>query len=628
MKASTDIAVGDGIPAAAPRAAAAEPALVTILFIFWGAFAAAVGVTVALNPDLFVRQDPDSLMRLVQVRDFLAGQGWFDLMQYRMDPPDGALMHWSHLIDAPIAALIRVGDIFGMGEPFALAAWPLLLLLGLMAGVMFSATALAGRAAAVPALILSLVFLDPLLFFLPNDIDHHNAQYALTALMLAAALRLDERPSFGAALGGGAALMLAIGMEMLPYVAIFGAVVALRWALKTLDGWPATLFGVAFGGGPALLYLATGSADAPLACDSLSWAFALPAAIAGFGFAALALALPDGSRTTVRLAGLALLGAMTLTAFMLGTPECLSGPYGMLSPELKAIWLDTVTEAQPIYDYAARRPVAAIATLGAPVVALAVALCRVSLGAREQRLAWAVPLALLGIALALGFYQVRTLPYANVAAIAVLGAWLAELAARHGVTSPMSKAALPVVAGFLVACPLVHLALGWAAVEALSLATGGRVAPPENPAPLHEATGGLSNAEKECLDPESAALFQRVPEGQVLAPLFYGPAVLMLSPHSVVAGPYHRAGRAILDTIHATHRPPAEARKIIERRGVDYLAICSTSRESAIAAKKAPDGLLAALLSGTAPAWLTPVAAEGETMLRLWRVTDLRGPQT
>jgi hypothetical protein len=243
---------------AAPRSVEKEPALATILVIFWGAFAAAVAITAALNPDMFVRQDPDSLMRLVQVRDLLAGQGWFDLMQYRIDPPDGALMHWSRLIDAPIAALIVLGDLFGIGEPFALVAWPLLLLLGLMAGIMLSATALAGRAAAVPALILSLVFLDPVLFYLPNDIDHHNAQYALRALMLAAALRLDSRPALGAALGGGLALMLAIGLEMLPYVAVFSTVVAVRWALKTLNSESAAYFGVAFGGAPVALYLLTG----------------------------------------------------------------------------------------------------------------------------------------------------------------------------------------------------------------------------------------------------------------------------------------------------------------------------------------------------------------------------------
>src|ERR1700733_1318490 len=48
--------------------------------------------------------DTDDATRLVQVHDFLAGQGWFDLTQYRIDPPDGLLMHWSRLVDVPIAA--------------------------------------------------------------------------------------------------------------------------------------------------------------------------------------------------------------------------------------------------------------------------------------------------------------------------------------------------------------------------------------------------------------------------------------------------------------------------------------------------------------------------------------------
>ena len=47
----------------------------------------------------------DDAMRLVQVRDLLAGQGWFDLTQYRLNPPDGVAMHWSRLIDLPIAIL-------------------------------------------------------------------------------------------------------------------------------------------------------------------------------------------------------------------------------------------------------------------------------------------------------------------------------------------------------------------------------------------------------------------------------------------------------------------------------------------------------------------------------------------
>src|SRR4051812_18771216 len=52
--------------------------------------------------------DNDSLLRLVQIRDLLGGQAWFDLHQYRMGPEGGFVMHWSRLVDAPIALIILV----------------------------------------------------------------------------------------------------------------------------------------------------------------------------------------------------------------------------------------------------------------------------------------------------------------------------------------------------------------------------------------------------------------------------------------------------------------------------------------------------------------------------------------
>jgi hypothetical protein len=44
------------------------------------------------------------------------------------------------------------------------------------------------------------------------------------------------------------------------------------------------------------------------------------------------------------------------------------------------------------------------------------------------------------------------------------------------------------------------------------------------------------------------------------------------------------------------------------------------SQEAAIARRKAPDGLIAALLAGRAPDWLEPVPAKEKTALKLWRV--------
>ncbi|TIX29706.1 MAG: GtrA family protein, partial [Mesorhizobium sp.] len=52
--------------------------------------------------------DNDSLLQLVQVRDLLGGQGWFDMHQYRMGPEGGFVMHWSRLLDAPLALGILV----------------------------------------------------------------------------------------------------------------------------------------------------------------------------------------------------------------------------------------------------------------------------------------------------------------------------------------------------------------------------------------------------------------------------------------------------------------------------------------------------------------------------------------
>ena len=50
--------------------------------------------------------DTDDNMRMMQVRGLLHGQGWFDLRDYRMNPPFGANIHWSRLVDLPIAGLI------------------------------------------------------------------------------------------------------------------------------------------------------------------------------------------------------------------------------------------------------------------------------------------------------------------------------------------------------------------------------------------------------------------------------------------------------------------------------------------------------------------------------------------
>ena len=52
--------------------------------------------------------DTDDAMRLAQLRDWLAGRGWYDLTQPRVQPPLGYELHWSRLIDAGLAGTLWI----------------------------------------------------------------------------------------------------------------------------------------------------------------------------------------------------------------------------------------------------------------------------------------------------------------------------------------------------------------------------------------------------------------------------------------------------------------------------------------------------------------------------------------
>src|SRR5690606_522037 len=104
----------------------------------------------------------DSLLRLVQVRDLLAGQSWFDLTQVRLGP-EGLLMHWSRLVDLPIAILVRLFGLLPIpqqsAETAAMVVWPFLLLVAALYFLIRAAVRLGGAAAMLPAGILGVVAL-------------------------------------------------------------------------------------------------------------------------------------------------------------------------------------------------------------------------------------------------------------------------------------------------------------------------------------------------------------------------------------------------------------------------------------------------------------------------------------
>jgi hypothetical protein len=108
--------------------------------------------------------------------------------------------------------------------------------------------------------------------------------------------------------------------------------------------------------------------------------------------------------------------------------------------------------------------------------------------------------------------------------------------------------------------------------------------------------------------------------GTVLTFVDLGPRLITLTPHSAIAGPYHRNAEQIIDVMRAWRGDAANARATIERYRAAYVLICPNMSESTIYQAEAPDGFYMQLARGNAPGWLAPVALPEDSPYRMWRV--------
>ncbi len=248
--------------------------------------------------------DTDDAMRLVQMRDWIAGQGWFDLVQQRMALPYES--HWSRLVDAGLAgflAFLRAFAEQALAERLLRVVWPLLFIAPTLAGVCAIAWRLAGREAALLTLLLAVAGVPAYQQFSPGRIDHHNVQIAIAVLTLAAAVWSDRVRWCAIAAGALTGLGLAVGFEGLPYLAACGAALALRYvfdaqAVDVVRRYGAAL--VVSVGAAFLVSVGPAHWTRPL-CDNLAFNSAL-AVMAGGAVLAIIALRPDG-RMGIRAGG-------------------------------------------------------------------------------------------------------------------------------------------------------------------------------------------------------------------------------------------------------------------------------------------------------------------------------------
>lgn len=558
--------------------------------------------------------NPDDAMRLVELRDFMAGQGWYDLVPRRLSPDHPFVMHWSRLWDAPLAAVTAA---FGVVLPPVDAeramriAVPGLLLLAALALMVALVRDLIGPRARWPAALLFAGCGEVLSQFVPGHIHHHGVQ--ATLLLWAGKLVLDTlRPGTGWRLGAGAgavaALSMGIGLQNLPFVIALAAIAGTAWVIRGSAGAPGL---AGFGGGLAVAALAVFGLDVPLAawrdgaCDAFSSAHALAAGGGGCGALVLAGATrPLRSWPARGLAAAAL--ALGLLALVQATyPACLHDPMAGVDPVLRDKWLTDVGEALPL-----RR----LITLDAPAgVALALTLL-CGLGGTlaallrappARQAAWAALLLLGSVGVAGTLYQVRVAPAA--CGFLLPGVvWLA-FAAYDAMAARPGRPAL------LVAI-LVGLCGNGAVWTALAVPAA-RLMATRAPDPVRPAAGGPQS----CFQPAAYAALAALPPGLVLSTIDPGSVILASTPHSVLAAPYHRnqdGNRVALLAFEAT---PARAHALVDDARVTYLVLCRASPETADTAARAPGSLAAALLEPRIPAWLVPVGPQ-DGLVRIFDV--------
>lgn len=545
--------------------------------------------------------DPDDTMRLVQVRDLLAGQAWLDLHQYRIDPPHAPLMHWSRIVDAPLAgSILLLRPLLGQAnaELVTALAVPLLTLAAIVFTISGTAFRLFGARTAMIAAAVCVLIPMVLTQAHPMRIDHHGWQ--IVAVVVAVSALLSRTRARGGWLAGLAlAAGMSISLEVLPFAAAFAAVLALRWLVDRNERWWLVHFLAALATGLVVLTAATrGTGDRMIYCDVVGvphlalfvWVALAAAAIARFR------ALPPF--TALGLLGLA--GAAGLGLFASIAPQCVGSPFGTLNTVVHDFWYVRVLEGQPIWK---QDMPDSLAPLLQALVALGALVALWRRAPASERLWWLSYTLLFSASLVTGLLVWRSMAFTG-ALSAVPLAWLVTrlIAKAKGLRDKPHAALMQTlwgVGGLALLMPIAPINL----VK--------RVVPAQAPAALEAPDCNLAASAR------SLGGFQPT---IVFAPLDMGPDILANTRHSVVATAHHRAQEAMRDVILTFTASPDGAHAIVTAHHAGLLAICTDLAETGQYEAAAPHGLMARLVHGETPDWLQRVSVAGPASFRVWRV--------
>lgn len=576
--------------------------------VFWLLYFVTILAVILKGPDLSVPiwdTGNDDAMRLIQVRDLLAGQSWFDVTQYRLGFEAGTPMHWSRLIDLPIAGILWVMSIAfnqDWAEAVTMTLWPLALIAPTLWAMHRASVRFGGAQAGPFGYLFAIIAIITTYKFEIGALDHHNVQMMLMAFILMAMMQGKSLARDGIIIGGSAALSVAIGLEMLPFIATISLIIGVNWVwvgaetkLKTI------LFSGSFAGTMLTVFLLTRPdfSATIFRCDAFGRELLIIGVTGAIGL--LVLAATISARTwAIRAGGAVALGVTVILVAVNFAPQCLGNPYDPLYPDVAREWLGSISESRSLWSIISAGRLNNFGFVAIPIIAIVYSTYIAR--NRAYRLRAIALLLILAGAYAMMFYQIRGLFF-------LLQLCTIPLAAMMGRVYGHYKSTNSSLIGVLFILLLFASIPNTWIVGAAKFGGG-------EPQTNESKPVGLF---KYCYKLDAFDALAGLPAGLVVASTDLGIRMLLSTPHRALAANFHRNQDGIQAEIDLMNADMAEAKDLLADWGVDYVVLCSNDFATKALAEIHPDGLWVNLYRGDVPEYLTPVSDGAESLIYIYK---------
>ncbi|TPP11488.1 hypothetical protein [Rhizobium glycinendophyticum] len=500
--------------------------------------------------------DTDDVLRALQIRELLRSGNWFDRTLPFISMPEPYVSPWSRLVDLPYLVVAKglalvVGDEAGLKAAFLI--WPPVMLAGycLLVVSIIKEMLPEGKVLGTPVLVVTVLAMALSIWeFSPGRIDHHNVQLLAILFIFWGLIRWTYRSAVVAAVA--VVVSMAVGLELLPLVAVVLATISGSWILRR-SGIEKFYAGFGF----AILICA------PLAgllligfrgltateCDAFSAPYI--AGLMAYGvLTILTAALLAQSGPRVRSFALLFAAFAFLVLLAFSFPLCLSGPYHMVDPLSRALWLERLAQEHSILIYFQKGYFPHLLTLAVLMAVLVLASPVIRSTWQSGKSGTPIVFAVAVGSLILACLQTRYIRFPMALIPLFIPVALAAINDRP-------RFAVQLLAGSVA----ILAALGWTLHLAIPVKPG-KVA----------LADFLSYAA--CKDADMSAIKQLAP-GRVMAPMAVGlDLVTHLPPGVTIAGiPFHRSSpgmRRIFETF--VQVDPHDRRQAAAP--FDYVALC------------------------------------------------------